>query len=192
VGGDSPFNIADQVEMPPFTLKNVRDLYAQYTDETNQPFSEAAVTKIHEETTGQPWLVNRLGTILTVNIKPATVETIDETNVERAIQILLLERNDHFDNLYEKAVQYKETFVEIVFDHVEYNPYDADQSWLEQYGLIKNSSGHAVVSNNIYKAVYLKAFFKEAKVYEDKSPKEYLLPGNKLDMERIILDFEQY
>ncbi|MCP5107932.1 MAG: hypothetical protein GY950_31375, partial [bacterium] len=192
VGGDSPFNIADQVEMPPFTLKNVRDLYAQYTDETNQPFSEAAVKKIHEETAGQPWLVNRLGTILTVNIKPATVETIDETDVERAIQSLLQERNDHFDNLYEKAVQHKETFVEIVFDHVEYNPYDADQSWLEQYGLIKNSSGYAVVSNNIYKAVHLKAFFKEAKVYEDKSPVEYLLPGNKLDMERIILDFEQY
>jgi hypothetical protein len=94
VGGVSPFNIADQVELPPFSLKNVFDL---------------------------------------------------------------------FDNLYEKAKLYKETFVEIVFDNVEYNPDDEDQTWLEQYGLIKNKNGHAVVANNIYKARYLNTFFKEVK-----------------------------
>ncbi|MCP5108680.1 MAG: hypothetical protein GY950_35165, partial [bacterium] len=182
VGGVSPFNIADHIELPPFTLKNVADLLAQYTEETNQPFSEAAVTKIHEETAGQPWLVNRLGTILSVNVKPGTVETIHEADVEQAIQILLRERNDHFDNLYEKAILHKETFVEIVFDHVEYNPDDPDHTWLEQYGLIKKKEFRAVVANNIYKARYLNTFFKEAKVYEDKSPHEYLLPGDRLDM----------
>ncbi|MCP4157325.1 MAG: hypothetical protein GY757_56970 [bacterium] len=192
VGGVSPFNIADQIDLPAFSLKNITDLYGQYTRETNQPFTIPAVEKVYRETGGQPWLINRLGTILTVNVKPGTVEAINETDVEQAIQILLMERNDHFDNLYEKALQHKETFVEIVFDHVEYNPYNEDQSWLEQYGLIKNRSGHAVVANNIYKAVHLKAFFKEAKIYEDKSPNEYLLPGDRLDMERIILDFEQY
>jgi hypothetical protein len=45
VGGVSPFNIADQVELPSFSLKNIRDLYAQYTVETNQPFTEDAVKK---------------------------------------------------------------------------------------------------------------------------------------------------
>ena len=43
VGGVSPFNIADQVKLPPFSLKNVRDLYAQYSEETNQPFTDEAV-----------------------------------------------------------------------------------------------------------------------------------------------------
>jgi len=41
VGGVSPFNIADQVKLPPFSLKNVRDLYAQNSEETNQPFTES-------------------------------------------------------------------------------------------------------------------------------------------------------
>ncbi|HLP45612.1 MAG TPA: AAA-like domain-containing protein, partial [Candidatus Kapabacteria bacterium] len=167
VGGVSPFNIADHVELPPFSLKNVRDLYAQYTAETNQPFREEAVTKVYEETGGQPWLVNRLGTILTVNVKPGTVEPIDEKDVDKAIQLLLNEKNDHFDNLYEKAKLYKETFVEIVFDHVEYYPDDEDQSWLEQYGLIKNKDGHAVVTNNIYKTRYIKTFFREAKTLQE-------------------------
>jgi hypothetical protein len=177
VGGVSPFNIADQVDLPPFSLKNVRDLYAQYTTETNQPFLEAAVKKIYKETAGQTWLVNRLGTILTVDVKPGTVEPIDEQDVEKAIRILLKERNDHFDNLYEKAKLYKETFVEVVFDNVEYNPDDEDQTWLEQYGLIKNKDDHAVVSNNIYKARYIKTFFKEVKADEEISMQEYILSG---------------
>ena len=192
VGGVSPFNIADQVDLPPFSLKNVSDLYSQYTRETNQPFTREAVKKVYEETGGQPWLVNRLGTILTVDVKPETTAPINEKDVEKAILLLLQERNVHFDNLYEKAVLYKETFVEIMFDHVEYNPYNQDQTWLEQYGLIKNSDGHAVVANNIYKSIHIKAFFKEVKAYRDITLQEYQLPGNRLDMERILLDFEQY
>jgi hypothetical protein len=193
VGGVSPFNIADQVTLPPFTLGNVRDLYAQYTAETNQPFTAAAVQRVHEETAGQPWLVNRLGTILTMDIKPETVEPIDEHDVEKAIQVLLKEKNDHFDNLYEKAKLYKETFVEIVFDHVEYNPDDENQSWLEQYGLVKNKDGYAAAAaNNIYKARYLRTFFKEVQAGDDISPQEYGLPGNKLDMKRVLLNFDRY
>lgn len=192
VGGVSPFNIADQVDLPPFSLKNIRDLYAQYTQETNQPFTEEAVKRVHEETAGQPWLVNRLGTILTVNIKPETVAPIDERDVEKAIQILLKERNDHFDNLYEKAKLYKETFVEIVFDNAEYDPDNEDQGWLEQYGLIKNRDDHAVVANTIYRARYIKTFFKEAKAYEELSLQPYVLPGDRLDMERILLNLERY
>jgi len=192
VGGVSPFNIADQVELPPFSLKNIRDLYSQYTDETNQPFTEEAIIKIHEETGGQPWLVNRLGTILTVKIKPGTIEPVDEQDAEKALQFLLKERNDHFDNLYEKAKIYKETFVEIVFDHVEYNPDDEDQSWLEQYGLVKNIEGYAVVGNNVYKNRYIKTFFKEARAYDNLSLQSYELSGNRLDMKRILLNFERY
>jgi hypothetical protein len=192
VGGISPFNIADQVELRPFSVKNIRGLFAQYTAETNQPFTESAVKKIHEETWGQPWLVNRLATILTVEIKPETIEPIDDRDVEQAIQILLKERNDHFDNLYEKAKLYKEAFIEIVFDHVEYDPDDKDQTWLEQYGLVKKTGGRAVVANNIYKARYIKTFFREAKAYETVSLQEYVLPGGSLDMKRILLNFEKY
>jgi hypothetical protein len=194
VGGVSPFNIADQVTLPPFTLENIRDLYGQYTVETNQPFTAAAVQKVHEETAGQPWLVNRLGTIFTMDIKPETVDPIDEPDVEKAIQILLKEKNDHFDNLYEKAKLYKETFVEIVFDHVKYKPNHEEQSWLEQYGLIKNENGSAVVANNIYKSRFVETFFDEVNVPEPgETPlTTYGLPGDRLDMKRVLLDFNRY
>jgi AAA+ ATPase superfamily predicted ATPase len=177
VGGVSPFNIADQVDLPSFSLKNVEDLFAQYTDETNQPFTAGALKKIYEETSGQPWLVNRLGTILTVDVKPETVSPIEERNVEKALSILLLENNHHFDNLYEKAKLYKETFVKIVFNNTNYKPSDEDQSWLEQYGLIKKKEGKAVVANNIYKKRFIEVFFDEAEVLEGVSPSKYVLAG---------------
>lgn len=192
VGGVSPFNIADQVEMPPFSLENVRNLYSQYTEETNQPFTEEAVKKVYEETGGQTWLVNRLGTILTVDVKPETTEPIDRADVEKAIELLLLENNSHFDNLYEKAKLHKETFVKIVFDHVKYKPDDEDQSWLEQYGLIRRKEKKAVVANSIYKKRFVDTFFDEADVLENVSPKRYILSGDLLDMENILLDFDQY
>jgi hypothetical protein len=173
-------------------LNNVRGLYAQYTEETNQPFTGEAVRKVYQETAGQPWLVNRLGAILTLDIKPGTIEPINEKDVEQAIEVLLREKNDHFDNLYEKAKLYKETFIEIVFDHVEYVPDDEDQDWLEQYGLIKDKNGSAVVFNNIYKARFIKTFFKEVNAYREISLPAYTLAGNRLDMKRILLDFSLY
>ncbi len=192
VGGVSPFNIADQVRLPPFSLKNVRDLYGQYTDETHQPFTEGAVLKIYEETAGQPWLVNRLGTLLTIDIKPETVDPITEEDVGAAIKRLLKERNSHFDNLLEKAKQHKETFVEIVFDGVDYNPDNEDQSWLEQYGLIRDENEKAQVSNPIYQQRFLNAFFQESHAVADVVDKGYHTPDGFLNMAVILSDFEEY
>jgi len=150
VGGVSPFNIADHVEIPPFTMQNIRDLYQQYTQETNQPFTKEAIQQIFEQTQGQPWLVNRLGTILTKQIKPQTTDPIEVGDVNKAIQYLLKEKNVHFENLKEKVLLYKETFNKINSQQVTFLPDDEAQSWLYQYGLIKEKKDFAVISNTIY------------------------------------------
>jgi hypothetical protein len=192
VGGVSPFNIADQVKLPPFSLKNVRDLYAQYSEETNQPFTEQAVQKVHEETAGQPWLVNRLATILTVEIKPETTEAITQEDVAEAVEILLYEDNSHFDNITEKAKQYKETFMNLVFNGVEYVPSDEEQSLLLTHGLIKAAGKDLRVGNPIYKKRFTKTFFREVAAQTDVSSMRYYLPDSRLNMERILTDFERY
>ena len=191
VGGVSPFNIADQVSLPPFTLKNVHDLYAQYAEDTNQPFTEGAVEKVFEETGGQPWLVNRLGTILTVNIRPETTEPITEEDVEKGVEILLYEENSHFDNITEKAKQFKETFIEVVFNGVEYIPGDEEQSLLLTHGLIKAEGKELFVSNPIYKKRFTKTFFREAGAGADIAD-EYFAADGFLNMEAILSDFEEY
>ena len=192
VGGVSPFNIADKVCLPLFTLENVRELYAQYTNETNQPFTDDAVQKVYEETQGQPWLVNRIGTFLTVDVKPDTVEPVTVEDVDTAIKRLLMEHNGHFDNLLEKAKQYKETFVEIVFNGVEYCVDDKDQAFLELHGLIKCDKDKAVISNNIYKKRFIKMFFREVGNQVDLNWKRYYSQNGFLNMESILSDFEEY
>jgi hypothetical protein len=192
VGGVSPFNIADKVKLPPFTLKNVHDLYTQYAEETNQPFTEEAVRKVFDETSGQPWLVNRLGTILTVDIKPQTTDPITREDVEKAVEILLYEENSHFDNITEKAKQYKETFIDIVFNGVEYIPGDEEQSLLLTHGLIKAEGKEVRVSNPIYKKRFTRMFFRDVAGKVDISFKRYYLPDGSLNMERVLVDFEKY
>ena len=192
VGGVSPFNIADQVKLPPFTLTNVHDLYAQYTEETNQPFTKEAVKKVFDETSGQPWLVNRLGTILTVDIKPQTTDPITKEDVEKAVEILLYEENSHFDNITEKAKQYKETFIDIVFDGVEHIPGDEEQSLLLTHGLIKAEGKNVRVSNPIYQKRFTRMFFRDIAEKVDVSFRRYYLPDGSLNMERVLIDFEKY
>ena len=192
VGGVSPFNIADQVGMPPFSLRNVRDLYAQYSKETNQPFTDEAVKTVYSETAGQPWLVNRLGTILTIEIKPETTEPITQEDVAEAVEILLYEDNSHFDNITEKAKQYKETFMDVVFSRVEYIPGDEEQALLLTHGLIKAEGQDTRVSNPIYKKRFTKTFFREARATIDIANKGYFTADGFLNMEAIISDFEEY
>ncbi len=192
VGGVSPFNIADQVGLPPFSLKNVRDLYAQYTAETNQPFTDEAVNMVYTETAGQPWLVNRLGTILTVKIKPETMDPITQEDVKKAVENLLYEDNSHFDNITEKAKKYKETFMDVVFNGVQFIPGDEEQSLLLTHGLIKAKGKDIKVSNPIYKKRFTKAFFNESGAVADTSLKSYFTKQGLLDMESILSDFEEY
>lgn len=192
VGGVSPFNIADQIRLPPFSLKNIRDLYAQYTEETHQPFTEQAVHRVCEETAGQPWLVNRLGTILTVDVRPGTTEAITEEDVDRAVEALLFEENSHFDNITEKAGQFRETFIDVVFDGVQYVPGDEEQSLLLTHGLIKAHEKDLHVSNPIYKRRFTRTFFQEVAGRVDTSGRSYYLSDGSLDMERVLSDFEKY
>jgi len=192
VGGVSPFNIADQVKLPPFSLKNVRDLYAQYSEETNQPFTDEAVKMVYTETAGQPWLVNRLATILTIDVKPETTDPLTAEDVQKAIDILLYEENSHFDNITEKAKQYKETFMDVVFNGVEYIPGDEEQSLLLTHGLIKAQGKDIRVGNPIYRKRFTKTFFREVATQTDVSSMRYYLPDSRLNMERILTDFERY
>ncbi len=54
----SPFNIADQLDMPYFTNEETFELFAQHENETKQLFDKEVKQKICEITANQPGLVN--------------------------------------------------------------------------------------------------------------------------------------
>jgi hypothetical protein len=133
-----------------------------------------------------------LGTILTVEIRPETTEPITQTDVAAAVEILLYEDNSHFDNITEKANQYKETFLDVVFNGVEYIPGDKEQALLLTHGLIKAVGKDVRVSNPIYEKRFTKTFFREVAAQTDASSMRYYLPDSRLNMEKILTDFERY
>lgn len=72
----SPFNIAYQYRLADFSLAEVRERLAQYTAETGQPIEPRAVALLHEQTGGQPFLVNRAAALLTQDIIKERTRTI--------------------------------------------------------------------------------------------------------------------
>ncbi len=147
---------------------------------------------VYAQTAGQPWLVNRLGTLLTIDIKPGTTQAIDEHDVQQAIEALLYEENNHFDNITEKARQFKETFIDVVFDGVEHIPGNETQSYLQTYGLIKSGGRRLSVANPIYQKRFTKTFFQEAQALADVSHGGYYTVDGALNMTAILADFEEY
>jgi hypothetical protein len=196
-GRISPFNIADQVRIPPFMLAEIENLYGQYTDETGQAFTPEACRRIHAETGGQPFLCNRLGQILTNNVKPETVDPITETDVEKALKILHYEDNAHFANIVDKARQYRNTLARIVLaGDVSYNPRQEDLAFLEQFGLIKSGPQEmAQVANPIYHRIFLDVFELE-KAQQQIRPEfalaDYLRPDGSLDMAAVLNAFTDF
>ena len=73
----SPFNIQDEFTLPNFTLAQVQELFSQYTKEVGQTFHPEVIDTIYKQTTGQPFLVNRFGQILTDKLKIPKSETIE-------------------------------------------------------------------------------------------------------------------
>ena len=73
----SPFNIQDEFHLANFTLEQVDDLLAQYTEEVGQPFTSEVIEALHKQTAGQPFLVNRLAQILTEELEVPKTENID-------------------------------------------------------------------------------------------------------------------
>ncbi|MDE0086444.1 MAG: AAA-like domain-containing protein, partial [Candidatus Poribacteria bacterium] len=95
----SPFNIQDEFHLPNFTLQQVQELFAQYTDETGQPFSPEVIEALHKQTAGQPFLVNRFGQILTEELNIPKNELITMEHFSKAHVQLIRERNTNIDHL---------------------------------------------------------------------------------------------
>jgi hypothetical protein len=106
-GTQSPFNIADSFVVPYFMAAEVADLLGQHTAETSQPFAADVVAAIARETEGQPFLVNRLGQLLTTEIVPERERTITSRDLAYALSLLLSENNTHFASILSKATPHR-------------------------------------------------------------------------------------
>ena len=160
----SPFNIQQEFHLPNFTLEQVEELLAQYTEEVCQAFEPEVVASIHKQTAGQPVLVNRLAQILTEEMDIPKTETITMEHWTVAHTQLLHSRNTNIAHLttnIRKDPRFEKILMRITAsdEGVPFNLHDETIDELATYGVIaKGGDGLCDIANPIYLYAILQAF----------------------------------
>lgn len=163
-GTQSPFNIADQFTVPYFTPDEVTDLLTQHTTETGQVFEPDAIQGVINETEGQPFLVNRLGQLLTEDMVPDRSQPITKAHFSIALAKLVNENNTHFASIQSKAAQHRSVVIRTLFSPARFYDFrDEVTKELLMYGVLRviideRAVEYARIANPIYGKMLVKAF----------------------------------
>ena len=200
----SPFNIQDEFILPNFTLDQVCELLAQYTDEIGQDFHPDVIENIHRQTAGQPFLVNRFAQILTEEMDIPKTETITMTHFAQAHIDICEEDNTNLTHLMTNIPRdpsYKNILMRIVSYErgVRFNPRRDIVSELATLGVIgKAQDGMCQIVNPIYQYCILQAFKPEVNgleqdyLPEDTVFMDYLTPTGQINMELLLDNFQNF
>ncbi|NLH20322.1 MAG: transcriptional regulator, partial [Thermotogaceae bacterium] len=195
----SPFNIADQIQVPYFTREEVYDLLAQYERETGQLFEHPVKEGIYEQTLGQPGLVNALARDLVEKKCPnGEVVGMDAfyLTVDHFTRVYI---DKNISNIVSKAKQHTEIMKEILFGkEVPFNNYDETIKFLYVNGVIDDCDGAGCIPIPLYKkALYtcFKPLFNGEKEHF-KSPietyKKYVDERGLLDVTKLLWRYIAY
>ena len=200
----SPFNIQDEFTLPNFTLDQVNELLAQYTDEVGQTFAPEVIENIHRQTAGQPFLVNRFAQILTEKMDIPKTETIAMTHFSKAYVEILEENNTNLTHLVtniRRDPRFKNLLMEIVSYErgIRFSLRQERISELAMYGVIgKGPDGMCQILNPIYQHCILQTFkpmingLERDYLPEDTDFLDYLMPTGQINMERLLDNFRDF
>ncbi len=189
----SPFNIkVESLTLRSFNADEVAALYRQYTDETGQIFTPAAVQRAFELTQGQPWLVNALARQAVKVVVPDVTCPVDAPQLEQAKELLIARQDTHLDSLAERLREPRVRHViePILAGGTLGNVSPDDVQFVIDLGLVRRDPmGGLVVANPIYREVIPRAL---ASVPQDSLPSiqpTWLRPDGSLDADRLLQAF---
>ena len=169
----SPFNIQDEFKLFNFSLAQVDELYSQYTEETGQILIPDVIDAIHQQTDGQPFLVNRFGQILTDELEIPKSETIQMPHFSSAHKQILKERNNNISHLItniRRNPKFEKLLMHITFyeKRRRFNLDDEIISELATYGIIgEDEYGMCQIRNPIYLQRILQLLQPSIKVHKE-------------------------
>jgi hypothetical protein len=200
LGSASPFNIVTEtMTLKNFTKEEITSLYRQHTEATGQIFEQDAISLVHEQTQGQPWLVNAIVREVIVKIfqsdytRPVTAALVTE-----AIQTIILRRDTHIDSLLErlKEDRVRRVIEPMIYGESFYERLSDDFQYVIDLGLIKSIRGKIQPANPIYGEVIARTLSHEAQEKfmvenPDATLTRYLNDGT-IDMDTLMQDFQQF
>jgi type II secretory pathway predicted ATPase ExeA len=195
----SPFNIADNFDIPYFTEEEITELYAQHESETAQLFSAEVKKQVHHITAGQPGLVNGFGLRMTeTNEKKAVLDYKDYLKIEDWYLNKALDKN--IANIVNKAKQHRKLVERLLFEEKDYpfKIYDENLRYLHVQGLIKsNDDGNVEFWVPLYKKCLQTLFYpsmngESETIKENIDFDDYYSPETGLNIDKIIRDYQIY
>ncbi len=195
----SPFNIADNLNVPYFTDKEVFELLGQHETETKQLFEDKVKHKICQITANQPGLVNGFAKVLVDNNPDKkTLDYDDYLKVEDWYLTEAIDKN--FANILNKARQ-ERSFVERLLFTEDKIPFKIDREsikLLHTNGLIKkDKDGFVTFWVPFYKKRLHDAFYpytngEKTNMLRSFVVKELFDENNKLKLDTLISNYKKY
>ncbi len=157
----SPFNVAEELQLPYFTDEEVRDLIGQYVAESKQPFDEEVIAAIIHNTNGQPGLVCALCHHLVTEVVPDRSQPVTMDAFYQTLNTFCTKRmHKNIVNIVQKASERKAFMLKVLFqaEPIPFSSYDTDIAWLAANGVVDNVEGVVDVVVPLYKKVLVTNF----------------------------------
>ncbi len=195
----SPFNIADNLNVPYFTDHEVFELLAQHETETGQLFEEKVKQKICQITANQPGLVNGFAQKLILDYPDKKELTYnDYLKVEDWYLTEAIDKN--FSNILNKAKEERD-FVERLLFTEDKIPFKIDRpaiKLLHTNGLLKkDEEGNVSFWVPFYKKRLYDAFYpytngEQSQISRTIFAPEYFTEKGELKLDKLIDSYKEY
>ncbi|MFN0200117.1 MAG: AAA-like domain-containing protein [Bacteroidia bacterium] len=195
----SPFNIAENLNLPYFTEKETFELLEMHEQETGQLFEQKVKQKIYDITAGQPGLVNGFANQLVTRYS-----TEKELNYQQYLVVenwYLTEGVDkNISNIINKAKQFRPLVELMLFKEVKipFEIYREAIKVLYANGLLKKGAGgFTEFWVPLYKKCLHTAFYpytngEGQRIGESVNSRLYFTENGKLKIEVLIEKFKEY
>ena len=195
----SPFNIADNLDVPYFTKEEVFELLHQHETGTGQMFSEKAKSKIYQITAGQPGLVNGFAKVMVDRNKEKEILGYgDYLKVEDWYLTEAIDKN--FANILNQAKKERILVERLLFTEDKI-PFDIDREsikLLHTNGLIKKGADGNVVfwvpfyKKRLYKAFYPYTNGEKKEIAGDIYAPDFFDVQGKFNLKKLLSNYKSY
>ncbi len=195
----SPFNIADNLDVPYFTDEEVIELLGQHEAEIGQLFDPSVKAKISEITANQPGLVNGFANKLVTNSpKKPLIDYDDYLRVEDWYLTETIDKN--VANIINKAKQYR-SFVERLLFTEEKVPFQINREpikLLYANGIVKkDKDGFVAFWVPLYQKSLHAAFYpylngEQGRIQQNIDISDYFTETGMLKMSKVIEKYKEY
>ena len=191
----SPFNIkADSAVLSNFSQADTENLFAQRTEETGQAINMDAIEYIHEQSRGQPWIVNSLFMRATMRVlNEESTETVTLEHVKEAREQMVLARETHLDAL---TYRMENPGIRKIMESLMTGASDPFLAESEEFrlcldlGLVAKERGSPSVANPIYREVLARHLTYSPQLAIPEPDWQWEKPDGSLDMDALLKAFQ--